>query len=55
LACRKYLAELLTDDRGGRKGFRTAMLREIEMLQAYHTQIHPRSDLNLDRGTLVAR
>jgi hypothetical protein len=53
LACRKYLAELLTDDRGGRKGFRTAMLREIQMLQAYHAQLHPRSDFNLDGVTQV--
>jgi hypothetical protein len=47
LACRKYLAELITDDRGGRKGFRSTMLREIETLQAYHAQLHPRSAFDL--------
>jgi hypothetical protein len=46
LACRKYLAELITDDRGGRKGFRSTMLREIETLQAYHAQLYPRSDFD---------
>lgn len=49
-ACRQYLAELLTDDRGGRNGFRSTMLREIETLQAYYAQIHPRSGFNADWG-----
>jgi hypothetical protein len=44
LACRKYLAELLTDDRGGRKGFPIVVLREIEALQAYHAHMHRSSN-----------
>ena len=32
-ACSKYLSELLTDLRGGRKGFPIAVLREIEALR----------------------
>ena len=43
----QYLRELLTDERGGRKGFPTAALREIETLQAYHAHIH-RSSQALD-------
>ena len=38
-ACRKCLAELLTDQRGGRKGFPPAVLREIELLKRYYSQI----------------
>src|SRR5580765_8552026 len=38
-ACQKYLGELLTDERGGRKGFPTAALLEIETLQAYHAHL----------------
>jgi|SRR4030095_4172912 hypothetical protein len=39
-ACRKYLAELLVDERGGRKGFPMAVLREIRVLQAYHAHVN---------------
>ena len=44
LTCGKYLAELLTADRGGRRGFPIAVLREIEGLQAFHTHMHRSSD-----------
>ena len=39
-ACRTYLAELLTDQRGGRLGFPSAVLPEIELLQRYPAHVH---------------
>jgi hypothetical protein len=36
----RYFAELLTDDRGGRKGFSTTVLREIEALKNLHARLH---------------
>ena len=50
MACRKYLRELITDERGGRKGFPTAVLREIEALQSYHAHLHRSSKPNLNLG-----
>lgn len=45
-ACRTYLAELLTDQRGGRLGFPSAVLREIELLQRYHAHVNASSKTN---------
>ena len=50
LACRKYLAELLTDKRGDRKGFPIAVLREIEVLQAYYARVNQSSKPETDWG-----
>lgn len=38
-ACRKYLAELLIDRRGGRKGFPPEVTLDIETLLTYHGQL----------------
>ncbi|MEO8755235.1 MAG: hypothetical protein ABI624_21445, partial [Casimicrobiaceae bacterium] len=48
-ACRRYLDELLTDDRGGRAGFHAAMLHEIETLKAYHAHVFPTSEFGPDQ------
>ncbi|MEO6064345.1 MAG: hypothetical protein ABIP49_01000 [Lysobacterales bacterium] len=45
-ACRTYLAELLTDQRGGRRGFPSAVLSEIELLQRYHAHVNASSKTN---------
>jgi hypothetical protein len=51
-ACREYLASLLIDTRGGRKGFPEAVLSEIEALQAFHARINPAQMRETDwRGT----
>ena len=40
-ACREYFSELLSDRRGGRKGFPPAVLRDLQALQAYHADVYP--------------
>jgi hypothetical protein len=40
-AVRKYLAELLTDRRGGRQGFPMGIVKELHALRKYHKRLHP--------------
>ncbi len=49
-ACRRYLEELLTDERGGRVGFSAAMLHEIETLKAYHAHLFPQSEFGAEHA-----
>jgi hypothetical protein len=41
-ATRGYFAELLTDRRGGRKGFPEDVLQELHALKAFYESLHPR-------------
>ena len=43
-ACRDYFSELLSDRRGGRKGFPSAVLRDLQALQTYHADVYPVPD-----------
>ena len=58
-ACSKYLSELLTDLRGGRKGFPMAVLREIEALRGDPAVVHsytgPKSDWGVPNGQVRER
>ena len=49
-ACTKYLAELLIDHRGGRKGFPMAVLRELNVLQAYYVGLYGTFDWSQQRS-----
>jgi hypothetical protein len=39
--CRQYLNDLLTDRRGGRKGFPKPVERELQLLSLYYCVVHP--------------
>jgi hypothetical protein len=48
--CAAYLAELLIDRRGGRKGFPSAVLRELNVLQAYYVGLYGTFDWSQQRS-----
>lgn len=49
-ACAKYLAELLIDHRGGRKGFPSTVLRELNVLQLYYVGLYGTFDWSQQRS-----
>jgi hypothetical protein len=46
----KILAELLIDHRGGRKGFPSTVLRELNVLQAYYVGLYGTFDWSQQRS-----
>jgi hypothetical protein len=52
--CEKYVDELLTDRRNGRRGFAVEIVREIERLRAYRETIVPGPDDDPETMGLVA-
>jgi hypothetical protein len=52
--CKKYIEELLTDRRNGRRGFAVEIVREIEGLRTYRETIFPGSDDDPEQMGLVA-
>ncbi len=44
VACRAYFTDLLTDRRGGRKGFPVGIVRELRLLRRYHYLLHRAPD-----------
>jgi hypothetical protein len=52
--CKKYVEELLTDRRNGRRGFAVEIVRELDGLRAYRETIFPASDDDPEQVGLVS-
>ena len=52
--CKKYVEELLTDRRNGRRGFAVEIVRELDGLRAYRKTIFPGPDDDPEQIGLVS-